>query len=138
MLVRIRITSYFSLILFFLFCLYNFHITIQNNKNMQTYVKITKYFHKQTLILNQVIVHFIFFLNQIINQFNSTLSHLSFNIKNTNKFQFATWLFISNLFQTNIKNTKTNQTSISTPNYEVLILHGYVGKGHASFQINKI
>ena len=31
----------------------------------------------------------------------------------------------------------TNQTSISTPNYEVLIPHGYVGKGHSSFQINK-
>jgi len=31
-------------------------------------------------------------------------------------------------FKTNKKHT-TNQTSIFTPNYEVLIPHGYVGKG---------
>jgi len=37
--------------------------------------------------------------------------------------------FILNFFSKLIKNTKTNQTSIFTPNYEVLIPHGYVGKG---------
>jgi len=79
--------------------------------------KIKKYFHKQTLILNQVIVFLFYFLKSNINQINKKL--------------------IKNLFSKTNKKHKTNQMSISTPNYEVLIPHGYVGKGHSSIRINK-
>ena len=85
---------------------------------------------------NQVIVLFLFFhKSNIAIYIDHILNHFSFNIKDTKQTYFATWLFLSKLFKTNKKHT-TNQTSIFTPNYEVLIPHGYVGKGHSSFQIN--
>ena len=69
------------------------------------------------------------FINQIPINLNHISSHFPFNIKNTNKFILPLGFFIlKTLFKTNKKHT-TNQTSISTPNYEVLIPHGYVGKG---------
>jgi len=43
--------------------------------------KIKKYFHKQTLILNQVIVFLFYFLKSNINQFNIIMSPFFFNIK---------------------------------------------------------
>jgi len=58
------------------------------------------------------------------------MSSLSLILKNTNQYSFATWLFSFKTFFKKInKKHKTNQTSIFTPNYEVLIPHGYVGKG---------
>jgi len=56
--------------------------------------KSQKYFHEQTLILNQVIVFLFYFLKSNINQFNFIMSPFSSILKNTNKFLFATWLFI--------------------------------------------
>jgi len=58
--------------------------------------------------------------------------------KTTQTSLLAIWFFILKpfFFKINKKHT-TNQAAISTPNYEVLIPHGYVGKGHSSFQINK-
>jgi len=91
--------------------------------------KSQKYFHKQTLILNQVIVFLFYFLKSNINQFNFVMSSFSLILKSTNKFSFATWLFILKPFSKTNKKHTTNQTEISTPNYEVLIPHGYVGKG---------
>jgi len=61
------------------------------------------------------------------------LSHFPLNIKNTNKFHFATLAFYLLKtffsFKTNKKH-KNKSIGLSTPNYEVLILYGYVGKGH--------
>jgi len=44
-------------------------------------INIKKYFHKQTLILNQVIVYLFYFLKSNINQFNFIKSPFFFNIK---------------------------------------------------------
>ena len=116
-----------------------FYSIFKNNKNIQ----ITKNHKKIIFIINLDFQSsdrpflFSFLIKYQIN-FNHTLSLFSFNIKNTNQFSFATWLFILKPFQKLIKKHTTNQTSISTPNYEVLIPHGYVGRGHSSFQINKM
>jgi len=77
----------------------------KNNKNSNN--KKHKYFHNQTLILNQVIVFLFYFLKSNINQFNFIMSPFSSILKNTNKFLFATWLFtLKSFFSKLIKNTK--------------------------------
>jgi len=68
------------------------------------------------------------FLNQILNQLNHISSLFSLKLKNTNKLTCHLAFHFKTIFKTNKKH-KTNQTSISTSNYEVLISHGYVGKG---------
>jgi len=57
------------------------------------------------------------------------MSPFSLILKNTNKFHFATLAFHFKTFFKINKKHKTNQTEIFTSNYEVLIPHGYVGKG---------
>jgi len=62
----------------------------KNNKNIQI-TKIQKHFHKQTLILNRVIVFFYFISLIKLNQSNSHFKSFSFNVKKTQtNFIFAT------------------------------------------------
>jgi len=61
------------------------------------------------------------------------LSHFSFNIKENlfilKPIPFATWLFILKPFSKTNKKHKQIKRQFLPPNYEVLIPHGYVGKG---------
>ena len=85
-------------------------LIIQKQQKHANNKKTRKYFHKQTLILNQVIVFLFYFifLNQTLINLNFIMSSLSLILKNTNKFSFATWFFILKpFFQKLIKNTKS-------------------------------
>jgi len=78
----------------------------KDNKNMQI-TKNTKYFHKQTLILNQVIVFLFYFLKSNINQFKFYHEFTFFNIKKHKQILICHLAFYFKIFFSKlIKNTK--------------------------------
>jgi len=106
-------------------------VLLFKNKKHANNHKITKTFLQQTLIQKSSDPLFSCFRKSKI---AINLNHISSNFfssmfKNTNKFILPLDFFILNLFFKTNKRHTTNQTSIFTPNYEVLIPHGYVGKG---------
>jgi len=105
------------------------HANNQNHKNI--------FF---TINLDPQIKWFPFLFSFLIKfqiNFNSTLSFFFFNIKNTNQFHFVSWLFTFKPFSKTNKKIQNKSNKFFTPNYEVLINHGYVGKWRLSFRINK-
>jgi len=107
----------------------------KNNKNIQ----ITKKFTKNIFIINlgskTKWSHFQFIsLIKIPNQLNHISSHFFFQYKKYKPILICHLaLYFKTFFKTNKKH-KTNQTVIFTPNYEVLIPHGYVGKWPSHFE----
>ena len=113
-----------------------FYSIFKNNKNIQI-IKNHKniFINKPWSQIKRSSFYFIFLIKIQINLILFRVYFLSIKKTQTNSnlplgFYFKT-------FCKTIKKHKTNQTTISTPNYEVLIPHGYVGRGHSSFQINK-
>ena len=113
-------------------------LLFQKTKNMQIITKSQKhFFYNKPWSQIKWPLYFYSFVNQKLQSILIIFQVIFPGYKKHKQIYFATWLFILKPFSKLIKNTKTNQTSIFTPNYEVLIPHGYVGKGHSSFQINK-
>ena len=74
--------------------IYLFIFVVYNNQNH-------KYFHNKPWFWIKWSFFLFSFLIKFQINFNSTLSHSSFNIKNTNQFLFATWLFTLKPFSKN-------------------------------------
>jgi len=76
-------------------------------QKQQKHAKHKKYFHKQTLILNQVIVFIFYFLKSNINQFKFYHEFTFFNIKKHKQILICHLAFyFKTFFQKLIKNTK--------------------------------